>query len=154
MTRAQVDAASGSEWTVARSEEEVEVLLSRTRGFHDSFVRFAHLDSGTYVTNRFESVDEKYASLWMLVQTQWADTPAVELLFEELERIEFVPNYDLQGSVNLSSSGCDVAFAGCRIRAAKLHFRFGASEDLGPSPPAFHQRRLPKSFALPGEQLW
>ncbi len=139
-----------SGWEVARSQDDAEVLLVRTRGFHDVFFRVAYIDSGAYVDKKSYSCEADYPSLWMLVQTQWADTPAVELLLERLERVEFMFNKDRCGRVRLGAGGWEVVLGGWQMIAARLLFRFGTSEDLGPSPPTFWSR-VSDSFGLVGE---
>lgn len=140
-----------SDWRIARTEEDAETLLARTRGFHDVFFRVASVDSGTYVDNRQQSLEKQYPSLWVLIQTQWADTPVVEFIFDELKKVEFVPGREPPGSVELDSSSCRVIMCGWEISSAKLFFRFGGSKDLGPSPPNFHERNLPSAFTLVGD---
>ncbi len=133
-------------WMEVRSKEDAELLLSRTRGFHDAVMRIAHLDSGSYVNTRLELLEKAFSSLWILVQTQWDDAPAVELLFAELERFEFDRRYERHGTVKPSSGGYEMVFGGWKVRAAKLYFRFGSTEDLGPYPKAFNEADLPKSL--------
>lgn len=140
-----------SEWKLARSQKDAEPLLSRARGFHDAFVRNAHLDSGTYVNQELQSIEKTHASMWMLLQTQWEDTPAIELLFAEIEDVEYNSAYDRSGTIELSPNSCKVQLGGWRIEARKLYFRFGSSEDLGPRPPTLYERELPGDFTLIGE---
>ncbi len=126
--------AGDSGWRVARSQDDAEALLSRTRSFHDAFVRVVFLDSGTHVNDNLESIEGDFPSIRMLVQTQWADTPAIEFFFEGVESVEFASVYDRRGSVRLAGRSCEVCLGGWRIASARMHFRFGSSEDLGPGP--------------------
>jgi len=86
-------------WKSILNEEESKKLLQRFGGFHDACIREAHMWSG-------HSIDDDLAmtvsssldtSIKFVIQRQFRDPSCIELLFEEVTRINIVPspeNYD------------------------------------------------------------
>lgn len=74
-------------YTEVRTQEEMDALLSRLAGFHDSMAKELHLvnrgwideDRSMTMTHRFDAR--------LLIQSQW-EVPGVELLFIGISRLE------------------------------------------------------------------
>ena len=131
-------------WEEVRTDEDVERLLSRTRDFHDAFVRVMHVETGAYVNSRFELCDIRPGSLWVLIQTQWNDVPAVELFLAELRGFEYDHSLDRKGSLTLEAEEHKLVFGAWSFKAEKLYYRLGGAGDLGLYPKIMRERILPE----------
>ncbi|MBW3622264.1 MAG: hypothetical protein KY468_02515 [Armatimonadetes bacterium] len=69
------------DWTEIVNYEGIEVLMSAFGGFHDACIREAHLWTGHYVDDDMSMTVEPWVCARMLLQRQWRNPSAIELLF-------------------------------------------------------------------------
>ncbi len=124
-------------WNAINSEEDSEIFLSWIRGFHDAVTRLAELDSGSYINQDFEMIEEREPSLWILVQTQWEDTPCVELWFSGVEKIELNARSDRNGELRLLNKKSVMHFGIWKVQFKRLSYRVKSPDDLDGSCSAF-----------------
>ena len=79
------------EWKAIRGQEDCENLLDLFGGFQDGCVRELHAWTGHYVDQEFSMACDPTFNLRMLVQRQWRDPSAIELVFGEVESIKWFP---------------------------------------------------------------
>jgi len=86
-------------WKEIKTQTDADVLMELFGGFHDGCVREAHLWTDHYVAQDLSmscpgNLDNR---IRFLVQRQFKNPAAIELLFEEVTRFNLVPtpdNYD------------------------------------------------------------
>jgi hypothetical protein len=86
-------------WKEIKSQSDADHLMDLFGGFHDACLREAHLWTDHWVgpTLSMSCPGHLDNRLRLLVQRQFKDPSAIELLFEELTRFNLVPspeNYD------------------------------------------------------------
>lgn len=88
-------------WEVVRTQLDIEALMDRFGGFHDSCLREAHLWTGHYVDPDLMmacpgSLD---TSIRMLFQRQYRNPSAIEMLFEEVTGLHLAPAPENQDNI-------------------------------------------------------
>ena len=86
-------------WNIIKDQDDVDSLMALFGGFHDGCLREAHLWTGHWVSKDLAmscpgSLDN---CIRILVQRQFKEPSAIELLFEEVTRFNLVPapeNYE------------------------------------------------------------
>ena len=86
-------------WNIIKDQDDVDSLMALFGGFHDGCLREAHLWTGHWVSNDLAMTcpDSLDNCIRILVQRQFKDPSAIELLFEEVTRFNLVPtpeNYE------------------------------------------------------------
>ncbi len=98
-------------WNIIKDQDDVDSLMALFGGFHDGCLREAHLWTGHWVSNDLAMTcpDSLDNCIRILVQRQFKDPSAIELLFEEVTRFNLVPtpeNYEsIISSANLFVKG-------------------------------------------------
>jgi hypothetical protein len=87
------------DWNEIKTQTDADALMQVFAGFHDSCIREAHLWTGYWVSSDRSMLchSDLHNSIRFLIQRQSSDLPAIELLFEQLIRLNVVPapeNYD------------------------------------------------------------
>ena len=79
-------------WTTVESQIDADALMKRFGRFHDGCLREAHLWTGYWVSDDLSMVcpDGLHNSIRMLIQRQFENPSAIELLFEEVTRFNLV----------------------------------------------------------------
>jgi hypothetical protein len=86
-------------WNEVKTQQEADRLMELFGDFHDSCLREAHLWTEHYVSNDLSmsctgTLDNQ---IRLLIQRQFKNPAAIEMLFEEITRFNLVPtpeNYD------------------------------------------------------------
>ncbi len=86
-------------WFTVRSEPDVEKLMNEFGEFHDGCLREVHIWTGHYVDEDLSMVcaSELDTQVRMLIQRQFRNPSAIELLFEQVTAFHLSPspqNYD------------------------------------------------------------
>ena len=86
-------------WYVIKNQGDAASLMTLLGGFHDGCLREAHLWTGHWVPKDLSMTcsDSLDNCIRILVQRQFKDPSAIELLFEEVTRFNLVPtpeNYE------------------------------------------------------------
>jgi len=86
-------------WKEIRTQADADVLMTTFGGFHDACVREAHLWTDHWVSADLSMSCPGYLDnrIRLLIQRQFANPSAIEMLFEEVTRFNLVPspeNYD------------------------------------------------------------
>lgn len=138
-------------WIPLTTQVELDALLLRFGNFHDGCIREAHIWTETYVMEDLKMHPPGHLDtrIRLLVQRQWRDPSAIELLFEEVTTFHLVPppeNYmDIILDATLILEGDTIYWAnwdpwhpsapnrdqGTWIGARKLSWR-DASDWMGP----------------------
>ena len=122
-------------WCRLESEVNWRELEGLVAGFHDGVIKEMHWLHGEYVNRSLEMVYAGKPSLWMLIQLQLSETPAVEIRFHGVSECSVSAARELEPTVNferdsialaLSSDGHD------RVVAERCEYRLGGLELLGP----------------------
>ena len=81
-------------WYVIKDQGDVDSLMALFGGFHDGCLREAHLWTGHWVSNDLAMTcpDSLDNCIRILVQRQFKDPFAIELLFGEVARFNLVPS--------------------------------------------------------------
>ena len=81
-------------WNIIKDQDDVDSLMALFGGFHDGCLREAHLWTGHWVSNDLAMTcpDSLDNCIRILVQRQFKDPSAIELLFEEVTRFNLVPS--------------------------------------------------------------
>jgi hypothetical protein len=87
------------EWKEIKTQNDADALMNLVGEFHDGCIREAHLWTGYWIDNNLSMncPDNLHNRIRFLIQRQWRNPSAVELLFEEVTRFLLVPaseNYD------------------------------------------------------------
>jgi hypothetical protein len=80
-------------WNEIKTQSDADALMERFGGFHDSCIREVHICTGYWVRSDFSMEVPKGwdTKVRVHVQRQWKDPAAIELLFEEVTRVNLVP---------------------------------------------------------------
>jgi hypothetical protein len=86
-------------WKAVLSPDDAQELMRLFGGFHDACVREMHLHTGHSVSPELfmRCTGELDTVLRVLIQRQFRDPSAIEMLFEQVTRLNLVPtpeNYD------------------------------------------------------------
>ena len=86
-------------WQIISTEQEAKELLKLFGGFHDACIKEAHLWTGHSVDNKLAMAVKSNldTSIKFVVHRQFSNPSCIELLFENVTRINLVPspeNYD------------------------------------------------------------
>jgi len=81
-------------WCVIKNQDDAASLMTLLGGFHDECLREAHLWTGHWVSKDLSMTcsDSLDNCIRILVQRQFKDPSAIELLFEEVTRFNLVPS--------------------------------------------------------------
>ena len=81
-------------WNIIKDQDDVDSLMALFGGFHDGCLREAHLWTGHWVSNDLAMTcpDSLDNCIRILVQRQFKDPFAIELLFGEVARFNLVPS--------------------------------------------------------------
>ena len=81
-------------WNEIKTQSDADVLMERFGGFHDSCIREVHIWTGYWVCSDFSMQVPKSwdMKVRLHVQRQWRDPAAIELLFEDVTRVNLVPS--------------------------------------------------------------
>jgi hypothetical protein len=87
------------EWKEIKTQTDAEALMDLVNEFHDGCIREAHLWTGYWVNNELSMncPSNLHNCIRFLIQRQWKNPVAIELLFKEVTRFILVPapeNYD------------------------------------------------------------
>jgi len=103
-------------WQEIKTAEQASAFLKLFGHFHDGCIREAHLFTGHHVRSDLSMVvsGELDTSMKFLVQRQFKKPSCVELLFEQITRINIVPtdqNYDsIIYNSSISVEGGDITW--------------------------------------------
>ena len=88
-------------WTEIHSQADLEGLMHTFGDFHDACLREMHLWAESYVGNDLSMSCPGHLDnhLRLLIQRQSSDPSAIELLFDEVRRINVVPSPDNYDSI-------------------------------------------------------
>jgi hypothetical protein len=80
-------------WKIINDEDSANELLSTFGYFHDSCIKEAHLWTRHWVSKELSmACDELDTSIKFLIQRQFKNPSCIELLFEEVSRINIIPS--------------------------------------------------------------
>lgn len=93
-------------WHPICDQADIQDLMSKFGGFHDGCVREAHMWTQSWVNDDLAmavaaNLDTRFR-LW--IQRQFRDPSAIELLFEEVVTIHWVPTADNYDSIIFGAS--------------------------------------------------
>jgi len=93
-------------WNEVKTQEEADRLMELFGDFHDSCLHEAHLWTGHYVSDELSmscpwNLDNR---LRLLIQRQFKNPSAIEMLFEEVTRFNLVPTPENYASIISSAT--------------------------------------------------
>lgn len=124
-------------WYPIRTQADWDRLNAYVCGFHDGVIKEMHWSHGEFVDLAGEMVYGGRPTLWILVQLQLLDFPAVELRFAGVTRCSISTDYELEVSARVDSSCIkfSLSSAGSNlIIAESCDYRFAGADLLGAGP--------------------
>jgi hypothetical protein len=79
------------EWNQINNKEDIKFLMNKFGGFHDSCLKELLLSTESFVDQNFAMAPNPNTNVRVLLQRQNEDASAIELLFEEINKITIVP---------------------------------------------------------------
>ena len=76
------------EWRSVTTLDELEAFLRVVGGFHDGIIKEVHWVNRDWVGENLRMAPYKLADARMLVQRQWREPSAVEIVFESIWRLK------------------------------------------------------------------
>ena len=93
------------EYIKINSDKDIEILMNKFNGFHDSCLKELRYYSGSYVDNdggmyQFNSI----RCITIIFQSQNADIRAIEMKFEKIEKLNLFPQNEEYDSIIYGAS--------------------------------------------------
>lgn len=129
---------TSSDWTEINSPDDWEVLNEQVGDFHDGVVKDILVNQSQYVDEEHRMVFGGRPVARVIAQFQDPNSPAVELLFDEVSELTFITEDDVQpGEVTRSTTSRDTwsfRFLSCAVSAERCSYRLLGSKFLGSAP--------------------
>jgi hypothetical protein len=134
------------------SESDWQTLDEAVYGFHDSVIKEARWSRKEYVNNSLQMVNAGLPNLWVLIQIQFRDFPAVELIFHGVKEFSITTSQEVEPTFRAGRDGITFCFSGSSnynyVEAERCEYRILDSSWLGPGPFETPEIELPESSKL------
>jgi len=124
-------------WYRITTVDDWRKLNDLVAGFHDGVLKELHWTHSEYVNQEFEMVYVENPRVWLLVQLQSQETPAVEMRFGGVTECTVNAARELESSISIESKSIMFSLSAdgaSRVVAETCEYRLRGLEMLGSGP--------------------